>query len=202
MASSDRECLRQLLRRVEKTQFEPTLDERRVLSDCENRVLQWTVAAGVGTSSVAALALRRAPFPGPISRLMAVALPGAVVAQTALGMAGEACLGELVAIAESSPLGGEAVRILQERNPSSQLLAKHAPKAARWAPDSLPRLPEANTGEEIRARLAAVPPKAKASAAATDGWEVEPGVLSEVLGPPRGQGGPQAPPAKQEPKPW
>ena len=154
--SSDREALRRLLRRVEKTQFEPTLDERRVLSDCENRVLLWATAAGIGTSSLAALGLRRAPFPGPMSRLLAVALPGALAAQAALSFAGEQCLCDLVAIAESSPLGGEAVRVLLEVNPGSQVLAKHAPSAARWAPESLPRLPEPNSGEDIRARLAAL----------------------------------------------
>ena len=208
--SSDREALRRLLRRVEHISYEPTPEERHVLSECENRVLQWVAAAGISTSAVAALALRRAPFPGPLSRLLATALPGAVAAQTALGLAGESCLCDLVAIAESSPLGAEAVRVLQETNPSSEVLAKHAPRAARWAPDSLPRLPEPNSAEDIRERLAAVPQKAAPERPAeSDGWGTEPDVLSDLLGggearaPPQQQRGtPAAPPAKQGPKAW
>ena len=201
--TSDRAALRRLLLRVEKVQFEPTLEERRVLSDCENRVLLWASAAGVGTSSVAALALRRAPFPGPLSRLLAVALPGAVAAQTALGMAGERCLCDIVEIAQRSPLGGEAVRVLQEVNPGSQILAKHAPKAARWAPDSLPRLPEPTSGEEIRSRLAAVPAKDKpAPPAASDGWGVDADVLSSVLGDGAREGGKGQQETQQGQKPW
>jgi len=174
MGDSDREALRRLLRRVERIDFQPSAEERRVLSDCENRVLLWAGAAGLSASLAGALALRRVPFPGPMSRLLATSLPGVLSAHTALGWAGERCLCDLVAISETSPLGGEAVRVLHEFNPTSQIL-KDAPKAARWAPDSLPRLPEAHTGSAIAERLAAVPPKPAQTEAEAD-------VLSEMLG--------------------
>lgn len=192
---TDREALRCLLRRVDKIHFEPNADERRVLSACERRVMLWVSAAAIGTSTAAALALRRVPLPGPITRLMATAVPGSLAAHTALGLAGERCLADLVAIAETSPLGGEAVRVLQERSPSSQAL-KQAPSAARWAPDSLPRLPEPYSGDTIRERLAAVPPKAAPAQPEADAWATPCDVLKDVLGVN------DTPPAKQQPKAW
>ena len=115
-----------------------------------------------------------------MSRLMATAVPGTLAAHTALGWAGERCLADIVAIAESSPLGGEAVRVLQEHSPASPAL-KNAPSAARWAPDSLPRLPEPYTRDEISERLAAVPPKAAPAKPEPDAW-ASGDVLKDVLG--------------------
>ena len=197
--TSDREALRLLLRRVDKIHFEPNADERRVLSSCEQRVLLWVGASAVLTSSAAALALRRMPLPGPMSRLMATAVPGTLAAHTALGLAGESCLADIVAIAETSPLGGEAVRVLQEHNPASQVL-KNAPSAARWAPDSLPRLPEPYSGDLIRERLAAAPPKAAPVKPEADAW-TSGDVLKDVLGvsaPPQAPGSAAPPSAKQQ----
>ena len=198
---SDREALRLLLKRVDKIHFEPNADERRVLSACEQRVMFYVAASAIGTSSAAALALRRVPLPGPMSRLMATAIPGTLAAHTALGWAGESCLADLVAIAETSPLGGEAVRVLQQHSPGSQAL-KHAPSAARWSPDSLPRLPEPYSGDTIRERLAAVPPKAAPAKPEADAW-ASGDVLKDVLGvsdapPQAGAPRPAAPPPRKQ----
>jgi hypothetical protein len=139
----DKMVLRALLVRMRALDYQPTAEERAVLAGCERRALRYGLGAGAAAAYATAVVFRRLPAPGllgTIVRTTAVSVAGSTAAVGASAWTADACLGDLIALAESSPLGGEAVRLLYEANPASPTL-RLAPKAARWAPASCRQLP-------------------------------------------------------------
>jgi hypothetical protein len=168
--AEDKRVLRAIMARMQQTDYRPTAQERAVLQACERRALQYGLAAGIASASFAALATRRwrAGLVSSIVRTTFVAIAGSSSAIAGSAYTSDSCLKSLIEIAQTSPLGGEAVHVLTEINPASPLLL-HAPRAVRWEPEALPRLPVPVSNAHVRARLAeAAPPRKEAEA--QDEW--------------------------------
>lgn len=174
----DDECkrlLRAILTRMRATNYRPTVEELGVLHACERRAVYTGLGAGTAVAAATVLATRglRGGLLGTAVRYTLVMGAGATGAFVGAAHTGDACLADLLHIAPHSPLGGEAVRILMDVNPGSPLL-QHCPRAARWEPDALPRLPQPVNNAAVRAHAAAAaaaaPAAAKRREEAADGW--------------------------------
>jgi hypothetical protein len=180
----DKRVLRAVMGRMQQTDYRPTAQERAVLQACERRALQYGLAAGIASASFAALATRRwrAGLVSSIARTTFVAIAGSSSAVAGSAYTSDSCLKSLIEIASTSPLGGEAVHVLTEINPASPLLL-HAPRAARWEPEALPRLPVPVSNAHVRARLAdATAPRKGAEAQDDWGTGAAAGQAGDVFG--------------------
>ena len=166
MASEeDKGVMRALLLRMRQVDYRPNAEERLVLAGCENRALRYGLSAGAVSALGTAVALRRfagTGLLGTIFRTTSVAMAGTTAAVAASQYTSGACLCDLLAISATSPLGGEAARLLSDSNPTSKHL-QALPNKARWAPETLPRLPmPAHTRESLHTSVAARPAQAAA----------------------------------------
>ena len=188
MASEeDKGVMRALLLRMRQVDYRPNAEERLVLAGCENRALRYGLSAGAVSALGTAVALRRfagTGLLGTIFRTTSVAMAGTTAAVAASQYTSGACLCDLLAISATSPLGGEAARLLSDSNPTSKHL-QALPNKARWAPETLPRLPmPAHTRESLHTSVAARP--AQAAAPAPDdvwGGTAPPPVFGDLLRP-------------------